>query len=882
MSFIWNHVETNRPQSDLTVVTANDCTFESTMPMTFMPDPFDATDFQETDFMYSLFGFENTGSGEADWILNEFNYGIYNTLRDGIGFFYFYAPIPPYFSDERIDGFDGCVEDDFERVKFWDYLSTFWNFLSDSSRSMFENMWFGFVMAGGSLSKKSSRFLDAVNPTTPNVCVFEDYYDIQVGPMFSRPVFLDPTQKSPKTIINALGTLLIEPAYDSDLKPVYSDLIEISGEDYEQVRHLGYRNGGKILSECYVVVQPKNTEIEKKYFSVTDFLSSIEKYDRNASAIITDEGKGALKITSIGTSDISQYKITIADTGSTSVTWGTDSLDIEFDGTSLDQIQDIIDATASGTPWATLANISAPSMKNAPEKNYVDFEDLDNYINAQTASGRYYQDTGKVWEWYDGYPTGVEVIGNERYGEWVESKSKFKYMIEVSGSLAYLGAEPFSLYLTTGKSYNVINDIIDLPYLTTGLEIEGTTLIKDTDFILNDCVVEFVDDIFVNKSVVIDSFLYCKKTPIIERYLFEQHGGMVGISEWWQYRYRNISGKAAINTLLSSLRNSSSMVEYEKALNIYYGLPVSPEKCRVVGLFESYGYKIISVSGAHVQVEIKSGEELHPFVQSGCIVLNSSGEQFVAVGIDRNTGEMTLVGDTSGLVYGDKLCVKLNNRFSIKNIYANSGNDAPYIDVYIREGRLPLQHVIDMSYNLYGKYPELIIHGTDKFGVDYNGLYHATKAETHPLGYPSIVRITLYAPAVAEEPLYNDYIETSRFSETGGTCLNDKQIIGFAHICWPTHKFLYLYMIDAGKFYRAYMDSPMDTIYDTTDVLEQYQVICKNASIFNGKLFSAWNQYHNFRKSPGINIQTDLIETIFANPSTKFGQYFPSGYIALE
>lgn len=878
----WDHVETNRPEADLVNAVVTNSTFDSTAPIALLPDTFDAADFLESNFIYDTFGFVNTGSGSSSWASDNYNYGIYGTLRDGIGFFYFYTAIPPFTADERVVGDDGCFEADFVPVKFWDYISTFWNFLEDTSREMVENFWFGAVIAGGSLAKKASRFLTAVAPTTTDVCVFEDFFDLQVSPMLSRPVPLDPTEKSPKFIINPLRTVLVEPTYDG-YDPVYRDLIEITGDDYHKIRNLGNRPTDKIESECYVVIKPKNTDIETKYFPVTDFLSSEEAYDRPASAVINQsvsddplDTMGALKLTSINTDDVSQYKVTIEDTGSTSVTWTADSLTIEFDSMSGDQIGDIITASAIpvGTPWATISNVSPYGKVDSPEINDVDFEDLYNYVSAQVDGGRYYQDSGKVWKWFDGYPQGTP--GDPSEGEWVDSTAKYKYMIEVNGSLAYLGSESFSIYLTTGKSYDINKEILDLPYLTTGIDSDEITFYKNTNYTLINYIVEFTEDIFVKSGIEADTFLYCKKTPIIENYLFEQHGGMVGISDWTQYNYKNIAGKAGINTLLSSLRNASSLIEYEKVLNIYYGLPVAPEKSVVVGLFESYGYKVIEVSGLTVTVEIKEDEEIHPFVQPNCVMVNSAGKQFVISGIIRDQGKIIIYDSVDGISYGDKLCVKLNNKFMIKNIYANSGSAAAYIDVYIREGVEPIKHVIDTVNGVYGKYPELLIHGTEKFDPNFNGLYHATSAVAHPDGDPSLVRITLYSPGVDEEPLYNDYIGTTVVNTEEG------HHTGYAHIAWPTHKFLYLYMSSIDKFYRAYMDAPIDTIYDSGDVLEQYQIICRNASVLNGELFSDWNEYKNFRRSPGINIDTDIIEMIFADPSAKFGQYFPSRYLALE
>jgi len=866
MSFIWNHVETNRPQSDLTVVTAHNCTFESESSTSLLPSTFDAVNFQESNFTYYLFGFLNLGSGSAVWAANDYNYGISGTLRAGIGFFYFYEAYPPFTSDFSIVGEEKCFESDFEKINFWDYISTFWNFLDDSSRDMVENLWFGMVIAGGSLTKKGLRFLTAMNPQAPNICVFEDYFDLQVSPMLSRPVYLDPSEESPKTIINPIGTVLIEPEYDG-FTPIYHDLIEITGNDYQKIRHLGKRlsPSSRIIGECYVVIQPKDASIEKKYFLVTNFLSSEEAYDRPASAIIKQEGKGSLKLIGVDTTDISQYRVTIQDTGLTSITWTSNALYITVNGSSPNQIQDIINALpGTGIPWAHIIDISAPNLKDAPLINNVDFEDLYNYVNAQTGVGRYYPDSGKVWKWYDGWNDSNGTIGNPSQGEYTESKSKFKYMIEVSGGLAYLKSGAFSIYLTTGKSYDIGKEIIDIPYLTAGIENEEIYFKKDIDYIFNKQVLEFFVDIFAEKGVKDNTILYCKKTPIIEQYLFEQHGGLVNINDWTQYNYKNISGKAAINTLLSAMMNISSLKEYEKALNIYYGLPVSPAKCRVVGLFESYGYKIIEISSHTITVEIKPREELHPFIQNNCVMINDDGKSYIVSGVfsNRSLGKFNVV-DPDGLKIGDRLYVKLNNKFKLENVV----HTGPYIDVWIREGYKPIKHVIDTVHNMYGTWPELLIHGTDKCGTNFDGLYHAVDAY-HPEGMAGgIVRIKIYKPSDGEEPMYNDYIESTIEGINAG----------FAHICWPTHKFLYLYIIEEKRLYRAYMDAPIDTIYDSGDALEQYQIICRNVSIMNNNLFKNWWQYRNFRKSPGINSLSNIIEMVFADPSGEFGQYFPSG-----
>lgn len=588
---------------------------------------------------------------------------------------------------------------------------------------------------------------------------------------------------------------------------------------------------------------------------------------------------GALRFTALNLEDVSQRKVSIVQNTdlatAAEIVWTLTSLEITVNNTHTDPISEIMSpASVTGTPWATIRNISPKDYKVAPVFGPTDFEDLYNYVSYQEASGRYYPSSGKVWKWFEGYSVADgDTIGDLTAGEWVDSKAKFKYMIEVEGSLEYLGSEAFTIYMTTGRSYDIAKEVINLPYMTSGIEIEGIYFEKDKDYSFVDQIVEFGRDIFVEENVSDDDILYCKKAPIIENYLFEQHGGMLGVSDWTQYNYRNISGKAALNTLQSSLRNASSLIEYEKALNVYYGLPVAPEKCKVVGLFESYGYKVIGLAGLTILLEIKSGEELHPFIQPNCTLIDDSGNQFIITGIssDRTLGRVTL--DTiSNLNYGDRLNVKLNNKFKLKNVYAETSSAAAYIDVYIREGAVPIKHVIDTVYGIYGRYPEILIYGTDKFETNYDGLYHATNAVAHPAGDPELIRITLYKAAENEEPLYNDYI--------GTTTVDIKA--GYAHLPWPTHKFLYLYMMDSDRMYRAYMDAPMDTIYADGDVLSQYQIICRNASVLNEELFPGWNQYRNFRRSPGINVASNIVEMIFADPSARFGEYFPNRYLEAE
>jgi len=91
---------------------------------------------------------------------------------------------------------------------------------------------------------------------------------------------------------------------------------------------------------------------------------------------------------------------------------------------------------------------------------------------------------------------------------------------------------------------------------------------------------------------------------------------------------------------------------------------------------------------------------------------------------------------------------------------------------------------------------------------------------------------------------------------------------------WPTHKFLFL-QLESGVMYKAYLDAPIDTLYDTDDELQKYDVIARNVSMHK---FSGWEEFNYFRRQSGVNSEADLVELISAIPGAEFGKYFPSEY----
>lgn len=879
MTITINNLETNRPESDLANATVVNCSFETEAPDN-VPGPFYANEYNKFNFVYDDFGFINPSRGSAYQSANGYQTGVGGAPRYGVGAFYFFVPVPnPEIQPRATEVL--CEEQITPGRVFWDYLSTFWNYMDTADRESFEAFWHGLTQAGADLVKRARRLLGATAPENAWVCVLEDYYDILIGPLHSKPIDLDPTIKPPNYIVKPIEVKLFEPAYDSKTNPVYRDMFRISATDYYRVRNVGMGN--------YAVVQVKREDIADRYFKVNNLLSSEEKYDRPAFAEVnetinfednSDVGRIGIMAKDY-TEDVSEYDILVSadDGGGTSVVWTANSLHIKVDriaAETIDQILIIVNTPPAA--WAVVTNRSPKDLDNFPiiteagvmPGDAIKFKDLPQYIYREENEGRHYPPEGKKWVWFDGYDiAGGYSQGEVGAGEWVDSFSSFNYMIEVQGDLSYIGDESFTIYLTTGRTYDVLSHINTLPSLQNFLDEKlGAPLFDKQDYRFYNNTVEFFNNIFTNGQAAPNTYLYCPKASAIEHMLFEIYGTVVNVPRWQDYNYTNISGKAGINALLKSLQSVSNRQDYERALNVYYGLPVSPERSDVLGLYESYGYKVIGISNNNVILEMPENEELHPFIQpGGRFLIEGKTEVKTSTVLDRQNGIVALE-DASSVDINDIFYVKLNNRFFVKNFYAEdlSTSTPGYIDVYIPEGAGAIQHVVDVMQTLSDgeQYPEILIYGTEKLDWNYNGVYHVT--QTEEVG--GVVRLTVYEKVDVDTTVYNDFI--------GETTENVRA--GFAHFSWPTHKFLNLYLA-TQKYFKAYIDSPIDTIHDAGDVLNKYDIITRNVSVVDKAIFPGWVGFDHFRRYNGINLESDILEITYIVPGATFGKYFPSACV---
>jgi len=166
-------------------------------------------------------------------------------------------------------------------TNLWGFLTTFWDYLVDKDRELFEGYWKGLRLATDDMANRATRFFNASAPETSEESPIDNYYEIQLGPMSSKPLMLDPTGNDKNYIIRPLGKVLVEPEYENDLTSIYNDMIKLSANDYYKIRDVGIG--------CYAIVKSDNKNIDDEYFKILNLLSSEEAIDRKQYAEITYE-----------------------------------------------------------------------------------------------------------------------------------------------------------------------------------------------------------------------------------------------------------------------------------------------------------------------------------------------------------------------------------------------------------------------------------------------------------------------------------------------------------------------------------------------------------------------------------------------------------------
>lgn len=841
-----------------------------------IPSVLSYSNYSKDSFVYSLYPIEISGdideisSGEFDYGLGgvaRSNINIDGVRKNGIGMFYFISRL----NKSKIESafFGGpCTPPIAPAISFWEYLSSFWGRLKDKDKSVWENYWKSVTDIGFELTSQADRYLDSISPKDAHVCVYELNYDILVGPRYAIPTRIDPTTKGASDTIRPLSIKLMQPVVDGDTWS-REDMIELSPSDYYAVRDIAVDN--------YVVIKSSSGAFEDQAFLVKNMLSSEESYSRKESGTITNSNSSYetdCYITVVSNTDtpMPNFKFMITHehvygqlNPQYEISWYSDAND-GIDGVVInvkqheipnvfgvasalnDDPQNMGRFTFEGkdpsSSWGVYAAYT-PSMGNHgamfPDAS-VKFSDLESYIPSQGSSDRYWN------------PTSVTIVN----GVSTADASSYKYYIQVYGDLTKFDSIPVVCHFTTGRSYSVDDEILTMPGLRSNITSEDDTYKNGTDFTFYNSVIEFRNDIFIEDSIPVDSYLYSLNSSKINTTLFDQFGGLVGITDWKSRGYDNISAKASVSAVVKAMQNSGYKDEYEKALGILYGMPVSPDDAKVHGVYESYGYKIVSVNGTSVKLQIESGSELHKFIQPGSTMLCDSGYEVTIISITSRKDAIIVCDDTNTIYDGAKLYLKLQNRFEITSFDKDTGR----ITVKSASDSGGLQHLVDMFNIKYDglRLPEFIVYGNSD-GND--GVYHMSSASFD--GQNVSIGIYKYEGGKA---LYNDSINASRS--------NDGAFMGYIHLPWPTHKFVYMYLKNLKSNYVMYMDAPVDTWLDYGDDVEKYDRVTRNVSVLNSSDFPGWSEYSGFRMQNGMHEQSDILELTNTIVGSEFGQYFPS------
>ena len=892
ISFRYSELSTPLPTFTGVVDLGNNV-YESDAP-TLVPALSDISEFDVNSFLYWKFGFTNDGAGTTEWKAEDYDYGMKEEKRTGIGSFYFYPAsfgsydmatpwfIPPAtpFSPTGLPDPLGCPD----KIDYWSWLSTFFNVLIPDHRKMIEWIWSAMQDVGCEYTKKARRFIESLNPEASLINPTENFYDIKIDVLSAYPIYLDPQYQNYK--ITALKYL----TYPNQ---TYSDIF-VTEEVYKILRD--------ICIDSYVVIPATEEGKDDRYFKIIDRKSTIES--KGDPAMFTVKGDSVLypdsfiKFTADDPNeDISQYKI-----GFFSAVGPNETYDIDWvegpdkilrvicyaqlpNGSSiLVNIDDLVNAINAADPnkWCTASNVSGPTIElpplwgdfidwNSQSKlvSDISYENIVSYTPNEGDSGSWTPPEGMKWVPYPGYSYGGTREPGVN-GDYADDRNKYRHFLRVLGDLSYLqnNLTP-QFYTTTGKKFQVDNYVIDLPILTPHITKEVPFYVKDRDYTFYNNFVEFYED---PKIITTDvDILYGPKIDVIEYFLYELYGKLCHI-DWEDYNYNNVTGKEAVRTLMQTLQSLSTRYDFDRSSNVYGGLPLSPYNGRVIGMYESYDYKIKSIDeGSNtITLDIPENEKLHFFFIEGSVILINDRFESPISNIDHDLATME-VSEISRFKVGDNINIKLPTNFKVKIMHdtETSGHETPCIHILAPLDFAELiKTYADLYEELTNERPELIVWNQDNL----NGVYHIMDSYVFVSETPgeSDVVIQYYNAEGTRTDLDSLYTYNARYNDYWRSGEGETAL---AHFKWATHKFLLIYDPETQQPYRAYIDAPMDTILSTDQAVEKGDVLCRNINIFDSNEFKNFTEFNKFI---GINSTNNHNKVLMVSGMpVKYGWHFP-------
>lgn len=446
------------------------------------------------------------------------------------------------------------------------------------------------------------------------------------------------------------------------------------------------------------------------------------------------------------------------------------------------------------------------------------------------------------------------------------------FAFEIKADLNYLVGKSFVYHLTTGRTYSIGENVKSVPFLRIikpKVEEEaGVSLYSiGDDYKIRDTFLEF------HRDVNFKGIVYCDYVEYIDEYLYESYGNLAGIRSHVPYNHDNFHGKTAINAAIKGEQDASAVENFNLAKNSMYGAVVSGNHGNVIGLFESYEYKVTSfehIDGNEFQVSLDINGRLSAFFQKGAQIYceNTHGFYNVKSVEDYDNGLINIeIEDSSDVLEeGDIIFIRILNRFHVNKYVAETDEVPGYIIIESTEDLGAIKNLVNVINNLNDNklYPEIILEHSS-----FNGVYHITD-----IGYceeQGHLRIETHKQINDEHIGYNDRLIISKKNKTNA----------FAHIPWPTHKFIMIEHGD-GKFEKYYIDSNMDTWLEQGDVVEKYQTLTRNLETMTNRMFPGWSSYEGFELFNRHDEKYGLLNMISENEGIEHGKYLPSGFKTIK
>jgi hypothetical protein len=696
---------------------------------------------------------------------------------------------------------------------YWEFLSRIWKFLGTKDIELWEAFWDGMNGVVFNITNKANWFLVANNIEAADLDTYEYGFDLPIGPLNSLPIVLDPTQPQSNTTIKPVAVKLVVPEVE-DGEVYRRDLIQISASDYHAIRDVAIGSYAIINGTPFKVLNTLSSEEardlgEIKYYKGTD-----------------NDGVIGIEYTGSGSFDM-DFIFSKITAGSEEVVENSDHFRLKLTESGV-TVQYTIDLfNAAGIDDYKMFAMSAPSLPVKLEASGSSTRAVLYFFQKSSVSeGRYIESESMVWVKYEStieYEDGVE--GTGRYEP---SVTGFTYYIEVDGSLIDYEKTSFNFYLTSARSYKIASNILKIDTLTT--TVGGEDVYTDgLHYSLSNGIIEFTDEV-----EGLDR-LYCNKAETINDSMFSLYGGNINMRDWNRYNYNNKTAKSAISGLMKSLQED----DYSKALNLYYGMPNAISDSTVVGLYEAYGYEVLEVDGSVVRFDISGN--ISAMVSEDGIMMDQDGNEY-SIGTVSVNSRVELVG--SNLTVGDKLYVKLPNKLQLKEVGVGA-------KTYFVTDSVPYS-MLNYLVSKIGE-PEFNVYNNN----EYSGVYHMVSSESGTNA--GNTNINIYSDTT--ECKYNDYVSGS------ATGIDS----GHIHIQWPTIKFL---LLDNGNgFDTIYLDSGIDTLLDTGDKINKYDVITRNVSALRSSDFPAWNEYGSFKFNHGIDHVSSILEVTGSIKGAEYGEY---------